>query len=158
MQAESRNPAPMTKDPVTNADRRRIRTNEHCRANVRSRRAAPRLFSALEARSTHPGSSAATTPVRLATMRQPEFDEFFKSLKPLQRAMLDAGLTPDQREVVGALENPDRLVVEELTAQRLTRDIYSTAQLQEVMTDFWLNHFNVYLRKNETDALLPGQL
>ena len=26
------------------------------------------------------------------------------------------------------------------------------------MTDFWLNHFNVYLRKNERDALLPRQL
>lgn len=31
----------------------------------------------------------------------------------------------------------------------MTRDIYSNAQLQEVMTDFWLNHFNVYLHKNE---------
>lgn len=88
--------------------------------------------------------------VRLASMRQPEFDELFKALKPLQRVALDAGLTPDQREVVGALENPERLVVEELAAQRLTRDIYSTAQLQEVMTDFWLNHFNVFLHKNET--------
>jgi len=88
--------------------------------------------------------------VRIASMRQPEFDEFFKALKPVQRVALDAGLTPDQREVVGALENPERLVVEELAAQRLTRDIYSTAQLQEVMTDFWLNHFNVFLHKNET--------
>ena len=78
------------------------------------------------------------------------FDDFFKSLKPMQRVQLDAGLTPDQREVVGALENPERLVTEELIAQRLTRDIYSSAQLQEVMTDFWMNHFNVYLRKNET--------
>lgn len=86
---------------------------------------------------------------RLASMRQPEFDDFFKSLKPLQRAQLDAALNPDQREVVGALENPERLVVEELIAQRLTRDIYSNAQLQEVMTDFWMNHFNVFLRKNE---------
>jgi hypothetical protein len=73
---------------------------------------------------------------RLATMRQPAFDDFIKSLKPLQRVQLDTGLTPDQREVVGALENPDRLVTEELIAQRLTRDIYSSAQLQEVMTDF----------------------
>ena len=40
-------------------------------------------------------------------------------------------------------------MVRELFAERLTRDIYSKAQLQEVMTDFWLNHFNVYLRKNE---------
>jgi len=86
---------------------------------------------------------------RLVTMRQPAFDDFLKSLRPQQRAQLEAGLNPAQREVVGALENPERLVVEELTAQRLTRDIYSSAQLQEVMTDFWMNHFNVYLRKNE---------
>jgi uncharacterized protein (DUF1800 family) len=87
---------------------------------------------------------------KLITMRQPEIDGFLKTLRPIQRAALEAGLTPDQREVIGALENPEKLVVEELIAQRLTRDIYSTAQLQEVMTDFWMNHFNVYLRKNET--------
>jgi uncharacterized protein (DUF1800 family) len=87
---------------------------------------------------------------RLATMQQPGFDNLLRAMRPLQRIQLDIGLTPDQREVVAALENPERLVVEELAAQRLTRDIYSTAQLQEVMTDFWLNHFNVYLRKNET--------
>jgi uncharacterized protein (DUF1800 family) len=87
---------------------------------------------------------------RLAGMRQPEFDGFFKGLKPRQRELFEADLNPDQREVLAALENPERLVTEELIAQRLTRDIYSTAQLQEVMTDFWMNHFNVYLRKNET--------
>lgn len=85
----------------------------------------------------------------LAAMHQPDIDNLFKALRPIQRAALQAGLDPEQREVVAALENPERLVVEELAAQRLTRDIYSTAQLQEVMTDFWMNHFNVYLRKNE---------
>ena len=50
---------------------------------------------------------------------------------------------------MAALESPERVVGEELIASRLTHDIYSNAQLQEVMTDFWLNHFNVYLRKNE---------
>jgi uncharacterized protein (DUF1800 family) len=86
---------------------------------------------------------------KLIAMQQPEVDNFLKALRPIQRQALEAGLTPDQREVVGALEGPEKLVVEELMAQRLTRDIYSTAQLQEVMTDFWMNHFNVYLRKNE---------
>jgi len=82
-------------------------------------------------------------------MQPAEFDEFFKSLKGPQRTALMAGLTPDMKETVGALENPQRTVAEELIAQRLTRDIYSNAQLHEVMTDFWFNHFNVYLRKNE---------
>jgi uncharacterized protein (DUF1800 family) len=85
----------------------------------------------------------------LVHMQQPEFDAFRKALKGPQRNALNAGLTPAQKEVVLALENPQRVVNEELVAQRLTRDIYSNAQLQEVMTDFWLNHFNVYLHKND---------
>jgi uncharacterized protein (DUF1800 family) len=85
----------------------------------------------------------------LSSMQPAEFDEFFKPLKGPQRADLMSGLSPEMKETVGALENPQRTVAEELIAQRLTRDIYSNAQLQEVMTDFWFNHFNVYLRKNE---------
>jgi uncharacterized protein (DUF1800 family) len=87
--------------------------------------------------------------LRLAAMQQAEFDSFRKSLKGPQRAALVADLDPAQKEYVAALENPQRVVNEELAAQRLTRDIYSNAQLQETMTDFWLNHFNVYLHKDE---------
>jgi uncharacterized protein (DUF1800 family) len=86
---------------------------------------------------------------RLVNMPQPEFDSFRKSLKGPQRNALNAGLNPAQKEVTLALEGPQRVVNEELIAQRLTRDIYSNTQLQEVMTDFWLNHFNVYLHKND---------
>lgn len=94
---------------------------------------------------------------QLARMSQPEFDAFRRELNPAQRAALAAGLTPEQREVVGALENPKHVVVGELGEERLVRDIYSSAQLQEVMTDFWLNHFNVFLHKNdETPYYLVG--
>ena len=92
---------------------------------------------------------------KLAAMDQPELDNFMRSLKPRQRQRLVENLSPGQKEQVAALENPQRLVAEELIAERLTRDIYSNAQLQEVMTDFWLNHFNIYLRKNE---LMPYYL
>ena len=86
---------------------------------------------------------------RLAAMPQPDLDALLKSLKGPQRAALTSDLSPEMRETAEALENPERVVVTELMAERLTRDIYSTTQLQEVMADFWLNHFNVYLRKNE---------
>jgi uncharacterized protein (DUF1800 family) len=86
---------------------------------------------------------------RLAQMDPDLFESFIKSLKPIQRQALEANLSPGQKQTIGALENPERLVAEELIAARLTHDIYSNAQLQGVMTDFWLNHFNVYLRKNE---------
>lgn len=86
---------------------------------------------------------------KLASIREPEFDNLVKSIKPFQRAALVAGMTPAQRETVEALAGSERMVVQELLAERLMCDIYSNAQLLEVMTDFWLNHFNVYLRKNE---------
>ncbi len=86
---------------------------------------------------------------RLQAMQPEEFDGFMKSLRPVQRAALVAGMTPDVKESLEDLAAPEQTVVRELMAERLTRDIYSNAQLEEVMTDFWLNHFNVYLRKNE---------
>jgi uncharacterized protein (DUF1800 family) len=86
---------------------------------------------------------------RLAAMEPAGFDGLMKSLRPVQRARLSADMRPELKETVADLENPQRLLGEELMAQRLARDVYSNAQLQEVMTDFWLNHFNIYLRKND---------
>jgi len=40
-------------------------------------------------------------------------------------------------------------VVEELAMAKVTRAIYSERQLQQVMDDFWFNHFNVYAGKGE---------
>ncbi|MBV8682220.1 MAG: DUF1800 domain-containing protein [Caulobacteraceae bacterium] len=43
------------------------------------------------------------------------------------------------------------------TADRsLLRDLYSPNQLQEQMTWFWLNHFNVFRYKNNVGLFLPG--
>ncbi len=86
---------------------------------------------------------------QLAAMQPEAADTFFKSLKPPQRAALVKDLPPDLKEIVLDLENPQKLVNDEIIAQRLARDIYSNAQLQEVMTDFWMNHFNVFLHKND---------
>ena len=88
---------------------------------------------------------------RLSEMQPEDFDNFMKSLKGPQRQALIAGLDPGLRECVQDLENPRQMVVNELFAQRLSRDIYSNAQLQEVMTDFWFNHFNVFVGKDEPE-------
>lgn len=42
----------------------------------------------------------------------------------------------------------------ELINQKVIRAIYSDAQLQEVLTDFWFNHFNVSLTKNQVQQLV----
>jgi uncharacterized protein (DUF1800 family) len=86
---------------------------------------------------------------RVASLQPADADAFFKAVKGPDRAALNAGLSAEQKEAMSALENPQRTVVDEVVAERLTRDIYASAQLQEVMTDFWFNHFNVFLHKNE---------
>ena len=86
---------------------------------------------------------------RLISMPPQQLEEFRESIKGPRRTQLLDKMTPGQREIVADLENPSKAVVDEMTEQRLIRDVYSPAQLQEVMTDFWLNHFNVFLHKNE---------
>ena len=51
--------------------------------------------------------------------------------------------TPEER----AVQQKANSVVVELSEQKLLRAIYSERQLQEVLTDFWFNHFNVDARK-----------
>ncbi|MCU1386171.1 MAG: hypothetical protein JWL71_4868, partial [Acidobacteria bacterium] len=45
-------------------------------------------------------------------------------------------------------------VLIELSEQKLLRAIYSERQLQEVLTDFWFNHFNVDARKGPARFML----
>jgi uncharacterized protein (DUF1800 family) len=47
-------------------------------------------------------------------------------------------------------------VVEELAMAKMTRAIYSDRQLQQVMDDFWLNHFNVFAGKGEVKWYLTS--
>ncbi|MGO4210347.1 DUF1800 domain-containing protein [Terriglobus sp. 2YAB30_2] len=67
---------------------------------------------------------------------------------PQRLSSLMEGMTPEQKETLAALGGTPRLVGAELMEQRLIREIYSTHQVEEVMTNFWMNHFNVYVRKN----------
>ena len=52
-------------------------------------------------------------------------------------------------------KRPQR-VVEELTMAKMTRAIYSERQLQQVMDDFWFNHFNVFAGKGEVKWYLTS--
>lgn len=42
---------------------------------------------------------------------------------------------------------PPQALLLELQSQKIIRAVYSERQLQEVMTDFWFNHFNVFWAK-----------
>jgi uncharacterized protein (DUF1800 family) len=53
------------------------------------------------------------------------------------------------------MQRANQLVVE-LSEQKLLRAIYSERQLQEVLTDFWFNHFNVDARKGRARFMLTS--
>jgi uncharacterized protein (DUF1800 family) len=52
-------------------------------------------------------------------------------------------------------KRPQR-VVEELAMAKMTRAVYSERQLQQVMDDFWFNHFNVFAGKGEVKWYLTS--
>jgi uncharacterized protein (DUF1800 family) len=81
---------------------------------------------------------------------------FAASLKGDKREEFMEAMEPKQRETIMALENPQRVVADELVEGKLLRAIYSERQLDQVMTDFWFNHFNVFIGKGADRYLLTS--
>jgi uncharacterized protein (DUF1800 family) len=105
---------------------------------------------------------------KLLSLPAGEYAPLRRQLSPVQRTALEEGMSPEQRETLIALDNPRQVVQSELLQSRVLRAVYSRRQLQEVMTDFWLNHFNVFQGKTgeeifslvpyERDAIRPNAL
>ncbi|MBC7901609.1 MAG: DUF1800 domain-containing protein [Saprospiraceae bacterium] len=51
---------------------------------------------------------------------------------------------------------PAAQLVPQIAANRVLRAVYSERQLQEVMVDFWQNHFNVFSGKNAVRWYIPS--
>jgi uncharacterized protein (DUF1800 family) len=75
-----------------------------------------------------------------------------------QRAQAAAAQDPEKRmqpeRPAPAARQGERLVLTELTEQKILRAAYSERQLEEVMVDFWFNHFNVFAGKGQTRIYL----
>jgi uncharacterized protein (DUF1800 family) len=70
------------------------------------------------------------------------------------RDKLVADFSPAERETWFSMNNPTGVVVSELQQGKVLRAIYSEHQLEEVMTDFWFNHFNVFIYKDQNQYLV----
>ena len=78
------------------------------------------------------------------------------SLKGKKAEDFLAGMSAEQKETMVALDNPQRVVNQELVDAALLTDIYSERQLSAVMTDFWFNHFNVFISKGADHYFLTS--
>jgi uncharacterized protein (DUF1800 family) len=80
-------------------------------------------------------------------MSPEERREFEQGLRPEDQLKLAESISPEQREQLMALRSPEQVVLTELQQGKILRAAYSERQLEEVMTDFWFNHFNVFIGK-----------
>jgi uncharacterized protein (DUF1800 family) len=68
-----------------------------------------------------------------------------------QRNLILSQFTPRERELFNAMSaniGSSYQIISELSQAKLLRAVLSERQLQEVMTDFWFNHFNVFIGKD----------
>ena len=118
---------------------------------------------------------------RLASLRLSQHEIFQQYPEPQQLARQLGIMNPKQAKPAdqpaarariqeymktNMLERPAQLL-QELVANKIVRGVESERQLQEVMTDFWFNHFNIYWDKGadrwlttdfETNVIRPNTL
>lgn len=104
-------------------------------------------------------SAEATT----GEMQGPEMAKANDAAKPNTPAANDANPqnNPEYRKAVMEYFKannlrPAQFLTGELQMSRILRAVYSERQLQEVMVDFWTNHFNVYAAKGADRWLLTS--
>ncbi|HEV2765461.1 MAG TPA: DUF1800 domain-containing protein, partial [Pyrinomonadaceae bacterium] len=123
----------------------------------------PELAAAVEARlgnANRPAPNAMNRPADGATMNAPEAMSGADDARPNANPEEMPERAEYRRLVLeymrkNGLERPQR-VVAELQASRILRAVYSERQLQEVLVDFWSNHFNVFAGKGADRWLLTS--
>jgi uncharacterized protein (DUF1800 family) len=92
----------------------------------------------------------------ILNMQPDERARLVRVLAPQERMQLLDGMSPKQKETLLALTNPQAVIPAELMQAKLERAVYSERQLDEVMTDFWFNHFNVFIGKGPDRYLITS--
>lgn len=73
----------------------------------------------------------------------------------LRRGLLATAPADLRRELLVSVA-PQQVLAQELVEGKLLRAVYSERQLQEVLADFWFNHFNVFLDKGADRYLVTA--
>ncbi len=115
-----------------------------------------------------PEPSASLRDLPSLTMSIPELLHGYpRPTRDVLQRLADGRMTPEAyRDTIPPDHRPAQIVAE-LQAARVLRAVESPRQLQELMVDFWLNHFNVYAGKSavrwyvtafERDVIRPRAL
>ncbi len=74
---------------------------------------------------------------------------------PMRRGLTPVASTAMRRKII-RLNNPQQVIAFDLNEAKLQRAIYSNHQLEELLVDFWYNHFNVFFDKGADRHLVPS--
>jgi len=85
------------------------------------------------------------------SFESPKRQQILRALGPTPFADI-----PELRREVMLITQPQQLANAELIENKLYRAIYSNRQLEEVLVDFWINHFNIYNGKGQDRLYLTS--
>ena len=85
------------------------------------------------------------------SFESPKRQQILRALGPAPFADI-----PELRREVMLITQPQQLANAELIENKLYRAIYSNRQLEEVLVDFWINHFNIYNGKGQDRLYLTS--
>ena len=91
----------------------------------------------------------------LESLPREKQDDVIGALPQGMRQALFAAATPDLRRRIELTAGPAQVVARDLQESKILRAVYSNRQLEEVLIDFWFNHFNVFLDKGADRFLVP---
>ncbi len=83
-------------------------------------------------------------------------DDIIAALPAGMRQELFVAAPPELRRKIELTAGPQQVLVRDLEEGKLLRAVYSNRQLEELLTDFWYNHFNVYLDKGADRYLVTA--
>jgi uncharacterized protein (DUF1800 family) len=162
---------PMPEDPLLRqaieqvVERYKVKKSEGKEAaeNVKESKPTPeelrsRILTVLDpaqARTLRSGTAAEKRAL-LASLPESKQEQLLLALPaPARRALVPVAPTSMRRNII-LLTQPQQVIAYDLNEAKLQRAIYSTRQLEELMVDFWFNHFNIYLDKGADRHLVPS--
>ncbi len=147
-------------------------------ANFRKRTARKQDAAAPGNAMTAHGGARAQALQRLAQRLTPEQLRSLRQGTPESRVQAFLALSPElQQQVLGTIPRPmayqliawapvelqrrvmlavapQQVIANDLTEGRLLQAVYTNRQLEDVLTDFWFNHFNIFINKGEPERYL----
>ena len=128
---------------------------DHAPADAPARQPLRDLLTAEQIRALRSGTPEARLAALHALPRDKQADVIASLPAGLRQALYPAA-SPEMRRQMEMAGGPQQVVARDLMDSKMLRAVYSSRQLEEVLADFWFNHFNVYLDKGADRYLITA--